>query len=847
MKKLDELWWNETDNSLVRRVQRGFAPINATGDDAGGSSYRIELSSESIMFFHDGFGGNNNVTPPFFSIKIFSGNSDVTNGFILNATGSSVTGFWGSGSLRNTYFVDSCSSNTEITVSASSISAGTLYAVVKVAYTFIPVKEQIDTIQSTVEAGLNPDGTLVQPINSNTMIVDVSPNMDGLYLTKDRMGLYYGGVWRSYIQSDGKFGFIGDSSNYVQWNGTKLEVRGDVEFTGDVALNGVVNLGDEIKSSNFNAGISGWSIKGDGNAELNNVAIRGQVNALSGNIAGNVITSTKLYQGNGNFNNADTPFYLDNTGKMSLKDKFWYNGTTLYVNGAINTANITATGGSIGCTTITGTKIFQGNGNYNNTDTPYYIDNTGKFSLRDKLFFDGTNLTISGTVNATSGSFTGTVNATSGTFTGDINTTNIIATGGTIGGWNIGTDKLISATSGSILEMSKGLSRISIKNNNDTKVAMGYLNGLAKHEGGTYGPGEYGFWAAPGDKITFDGLVDVNGNALSVIDGALILSVNTMNGVKEVARFGTVSSATGMHFYNTNNVLTSTSIIAGPYETDTGSGISAMQIITNRNGVMVGTLGLGFSTSDGSYYEPTMFINNPIKITSGIKSVGNIELMGTSQIIGNVKAARFEMNNNQVFLDGNQFIYPWQTTTANPTFVLCETSDNASWPAGTGKLTKKKAIPSFVWALDHSSHSNSVYINDINQYLSTTSSPTFSKLTLTSSYGTISNLATKNIMYRDTDGTVREGTLPSDVCNSSKVTDWNTAYTNTHTHSNKATLDGINQGLATTSVVQFARIVVNGNIGRTDDTDLITLSSANNVTINGNLTVTGTNQATYAP
>ena len=74
-------------------------------------------------------------------------------------------------------------------------------------------------------------------------------------------------------------------------------------------------------------------------------------------------------------------------------------------------------GGSTGITIGNG-KIFIGAGNYGNNDTGFYADATPNFSLGNKLTWDGTTLTVTGALNATSGTFTSTVvvgGATSGT------------------------------------------------------------------------------------------------------------------------------------------------------------------------------------------------------------------------------------------------------------------------------------------------------------------------------------------------------------------------------------------------------------------------------------------------
>ena len=54
-------------------------------------------------------------------------------------------------------------------------------------------------------------------------------------------------------------------------------------------------------------------------------------------------------------------------------------------------------------------RIYIGAGNYYSSGTSFYADNTGRFSLGDKLRFDGTNLTVNG-----SGTFTGLLTTGSG-------------------------------------------------------------------------------------------------------------------------------------------------------------------------------------------------------------------------------------------------------------------------------------------------------------------------------------------------------------------------------------------------------------------------------------------------
>lgn len=54
-------------------------------------------------------------------------------------------------------------------------------------------------------------------------------------------------------------------------------------------------------------------------------------------------------------------------------------------------------------------KIYSGVGTYNNSNTGFYVDSSGQFSLKDRLTFDGTDLALEGSITATGGAFTGNV------------------------------------------------------------------------------------------------------------------------------------------------------------------------------------------------------------------------------------------------------------------------------------------------------------------------------------------------------------------------------------------------------------------------------------------------------
>ena len=68
--------------------------------------------------------------------------------------------------------------------------------------------------------------------------------------------------------------------------------------------------------------------------------------------------------------------------------------------GAVDTPELAD--GAIGGTTVTATSIYHGAGNFNNSDTGFYLDSGGDFSLKDKLSFDSSEskLIVRGEINA---------------------------------------------------------------------------------------------------------------------------------------------------------------------------------------------------------------------------------------------------------------------------------------------------------------------------------------------------------------------------------------------------------------------------------------------------------------
>lgn len=129
----------------------------------------------------------------------------------------------------------------------------------------------------------------------------------------------------------------------------------------------------------------------------------------------------------------------------------------------------------------------------------------------------------------------------------------LTAVAGTIGGWNITSTMLRSATSGVRIELNTTANRISIFDAVNEKVVMGYLNGLPKHDGsGNWGVGDYGFWVRTGDMLSIDGDGEyTSGDWLIQNDASYLVKDSSDN---TIIRLGTDTGEKGLFIYNTSGV-----------------------------------------------------------------------------------------------------------------------------------------------------------------------------------------------------------------------------------------------------------------------------------------------------
>jgi hypothetical protein len=145
--------------------------------------------------------------------------------------------------------------------------------------------------------------------------------------------------------------------------------------------------GVDVGGGSYANATTGWLINGSGRAYFYDATIAGSID-IGGFDSGSfhVDSEGNLWLGSGTLVNA--PFKVLKEGDVTAN--------------TITTKNLTLTGNTV-IASNSNSKIFLGTGVYNNTNTPFYVDDDSQFSLGNKLTWDGSTLTITGNVNITGG------------------------------------------------------------------------------------------------------------------------------------------------------------------------------------------------------------------------------------------------------------------------------------------------------------------------------------------------------------------------------------------------------------------------------------------------------------
>lgn len=109
-------------------------------------------------------------------------------------------------------------------------------------------------------------------------------------------------------------------------------------------------------------------------------------------IAGNVVTGMNITSSSGPGTNISSVIFR-------ASDFLIYNGVTGLAMFVVSGSTVTL-GQTFVVDAING-KVYIGVGTYGNSNTSFYLDSTGHFSLKDTFTWDGSTLTIKGTINLT--------------------------------------------------------------------------------------------------------------------------------------------------------------------------------------------------------------------------------------------------------------------------------------------------------------------------------------------------------------------------------------------------------------------------------------------------------------
>ena len=144
---------------------------------------------------------------------------------------------------------------------------------------------------------------------------------------------------------------------------------------------------------------------------------------VGGSNAQNSFAITSVVDGNSNpnpsFATDTTRFYVNGDGQFSLGSYITFDPTLtnplLKIGGTGSTYSLQIQTSNIAANNLLSIYTTAGTPTYNNANTPFYVDGTGKFSLGTGLTWNGTTLTVNG-----GGTFSGALSAATGSFAGSL-------------------------------------------------------------------------------------------------------------------------------------------------------------------------------------------------------------------------------------------------------------------------------------------------------------------------------------------------------------------------------------------------------------------------------------------
>jgi hypothetical protein len=245
-----------------------------------------------------------------------------------------------------------------------------------------------------------------------------------------------------------KFEFYDINNNYVP-----VAVTQSATFTGgNTNIGGTILLISSSASSSLadlnrvSSSISGTILINSSSVSASVQSLTGSIITLSGSVSGTIGTLS------GSISQSVALNLSSSLSKVKLLADGGYPGTFIE-SSSIYSPNIAGINGyfsgkfQVGATnpivldaTTATRKIYIGTGTYNNANTSVYLDSGGQFSLKDKLTWDGTNLSVNGSITITNPSTANNGGKVGGFSNGDA------LTGGSIAGVTIASTKIYIGT-----------------------------------------------------------------------------------------------------------------------------------------------------------------------------------------------------------------------------------------------------------------------------------------------------------------------------------------------------------------------------------------------------------------
>lgn len=537
-------------------------------------------------------------------------------------------------------------------------------------YTPIFTQNQSITLSSVTNPNLNINGSY--SILSVTEVVGQSYDYFTITTPRVTAGTYTTDLGQiNLYDSNYKFK-VGDENNSMSYN----------SYTGALTVTGTINANAGNFTNAVTVGKASRSYTISNKQLTNNVAIitTGSVHSF---VVGDSVTITGVDSTfNGTYTVTSVP-----TGESFTYAKTATNVSSTVVSPVGLVTNGDPSNGSIligygtnqisinGTGTDTTSAIFAGAGNYGNADTGFFMDASGRFSLKDKLTFTSTgDLTVSGTINANAGNFTNTVTigqsstqgklqvGTGSSFFEIIGTNNILTTAiktnnstgyNTSGVW-IGADGKFSLGNNQLYFDGANLFAPAITT---TSLTVGtspnqMIMSPTAIPGGSGSPGLYmtktgdfinattgGFRLGSSTGISYSGTgivtigtgVDINGNisgasgtftgslsGSTITGGTIRTSANTGNG----STAGVIIDSTSARFFNSLSATPVTTI-----STATGALTATSANITGTINAQAGIFSGNIQTTGKIYsgsLDPGGLLTSGIEVAStGIKGIIN--------------------------------------------------------------------------------------------------------------------------------------------------------------------------------------------------------------------------------